>query len=57
MNQPIEQSKKPWNWGKRKPLVDDLGNKWCDCKEPKLTSNYGVRGQALCLLCMNPWYR
>jgi hypothetical protein len=48
--------KRPWNWGKRKPLVDDVGDKWCDCKIPKLTSNAGGRGQALCLLCGYPWF-
>jgi len=49
-------SRKPWNWGKRKPVTDDCGNKWCDCVETKLTSNAGGRGQAFCLLCMTPWY-
>ena len=48
-------SRRPWNWGKRKPVTDDCGNKWCDCKEPKLISGDG-RGQAFCLLCMTPWY-
>jgi hypothetical protein len=49
-------SRRPWNWGKRKPIIDDCGNKWCDCIEPKLTNGDG-RGQAFCYLCMNPWYR
>lgn len=48
-------SRKPWNWGKRKPVTDDCGNKWCNCKEPKLISGDG-RGQAFCLLCFTPWY-
>ena len=48
--------RKPWNWGKRKPVEDDCGNKWCNCIEPKLTSNAGGRGQAYCLLCHTPWY-
>lgn len=48
-------SRRPWSWGKRKPVTDDCGNKWCDCKEPKLISGDG-RGQAFCLLCMTPWY-
>ncbi len=46
----------PWNWGKRKPVEDDCGNKWCNCIEPKLTSNAGGRGQAYCILCHTPWY-
>ena len=44
-----------WNRGKRKPVADEHGELWCDCKYPKLTSTIG-RGQALCLLCMAPWY-
>ena len=48
-------SRRPWKWGKRKPVTDDCGNKWCNCKEPKLISGDG-RGQAFCLLCMTPWY-
>ena len=48
--------RRPWNWGKRKPVEDDCGNKWCNCIEPKLTSNAGGRGQAYCLLCHTPWY-
>lgn len=47
----------PWNKGKRKPIIDDCGNKWCACIEPKLTSNFGVgKGQAYCLKCGNYWY-
>ena len=48
--------RKPWNWGKRKPVEDDCGNKWCNCVEPKLVSNGGGRGQAYCLLCGEFWY-
>lgn len=48
--------RKPWNWGKRKPEPDDIGNLWCSCIEPKLTHNHGGRGQAQCLLCGYPWY-
>jgi hypothetical protein len=44
-----------WNRGKRKPVEED-GELWCNCKYPKLTSNAGGRGQALCLLCGYPWY-
>ena len=49
-------SRKPWNYGKRKPVIDEYGNKWCNCIEPKLTSSIG-KGQAYCLKCMNHWYR
>ena len=42
--------------GKRKPIIDDLGYKWCNCTKPKLTHNGDDRGQALCLKCMQPWY-
>jgi len=45
-----------WNRGKRKPVEDDCGLLWCNCKYPKLTSNAGGRGQAYCLLCHTPWY-
>lgn len=48
--------RKPWNWGKRKPVEDDCGNKWCNCVEPNLVSNGGGRGQAYCLLCGEFWY-
>lgn len=49
-------NRKPWNWGKRKSVEDDCGNKWCNCVEPKLVSNGGERGQAYCLLCGKFWY-
>ena len=48
--------KAPWNKGKRKPLIDGDGNKWCDCKDPNLVSaNDGVH-QAYCLKCGEYWY-
>lgn len=50
------KTKTPWNKGKRKPERDEFGQLWCSCVAPKLTSNSGGRGQALCLLCMTPWY-
>lgn len=48
----------PWNKGKRKPIIDDLGNKWCNCIEPKLVRNIlpEDKGQAYCILCHNHWY-
>jgi len=46
-----QKKRKPWNFGKRKPIEDDCGMKWCACLEPKLTSISGGRGQAYCLLC------
>lgn len=57
MKEEKQKTKKlPWNWGKRKPYTDDVGLKWCNCVVPKLTSNSGGRGQALCLLCMTPYF-
>lgn len=43
-----------WNWGKRKPIVED-GENWCACLRPKLISPID-RGQAFCVLCATPWY-
>ena len=53
---PIQKAKHPWNYGKRKPQQDDIGLYWCNCLYPRLTSNAGGRGQAICLLCCTPWY-
>ena len=50
------KNRTPWNKGKRKPTPDDMGLLWCNCINPKLTSNAGGRGQANCLLCGYPWY-
>ena len=52
----VSKKRKPWNLGKRKPVEDDCGIKWCACLSPKLTSNAGGRGQAYCLLCGEYWY-
>lgn len=52
----VSASRTPWNKGKRKPVIDDCGNEWCNCIEPNLTSNAGGRGQAYCLKCGTPWY-
>jgi hypothetical protein len=45
-----------WNKGKRKPITDEFGNKWCNCVNPKLTSSGTDDRQALCLLCGHYWY-
>ena len=42
--------------GKRNPVIDDMGYKWCNCTKPRLTHNGGGRGQALCLKCGEAWY-
>ena len=43
--------------GKRKPTVDEYGNKWCNCTQPELVSNHGIgNGQAYCLKCHCDWY-
>lgn len=47
--------RKPWNLGKRKPEIDELGNKICVCLEPKLMSS-GRNGGATCILCWANWY-
>lgn len=54
----MEKKKKvPWNKGKRKPIVDEIGNKWCNCETPTLVSNSGIgSGQAYCLKCHSEWY-
>jgi hypothetical protein len=48
--------KKPWNYGKRKPMPDQDGILWCSCLNPNLVSSAGFRGQAFCLLCKTPYY-
>jgi hypothetical protein len=52
----IPKKRVPWNYGKRKPEPDQDGVLWCNCLNPKLVSNSGIRGQAYCLLCNTPWY-
>lgn len=53
----MEKKKRGGDNGKRKPIIDEYGQKWCNCTKPKLTSTSGVGpGTALCLKCMNPWY-
>lgn len=46
----------PWNLGKRKPITDDCGNKWCACLDPKLSPSGVEDRQAYCRLCGNYWY-
>lgn len=50
-----KEKKAPWNKGKRKPIVDEDGLKWCNCISPDLVSPVG-KGQAYCLKCHTPWY-
>ena len=42
--------------GKRKPITDEYGNKWCNCATPKLTSSGVSDRRALFLKCMEYWY-
>jgi hypothetical protein len=43
--------------GKRKPVIDEDGNKWCNCTRPTLFSNYGIGpGVAHCHKCGCNWY-
>ena len=44
--------------GKRKPIVDDMGQKWCNCTTPKLVSSepYPMREHPSCTKCGYPWY-
>ena len=51
-----EKKKRGGDNGKRKPIVEEDGTKWCGCTVPKLTSPFHGRGQASCLKCMQPWY-
>ncbi len=41
--------------GKRKPVIDEFGNKWCNCFTPNLISSIG-KGIAYCLKCSNHYY-
>lgn len=54
-----DNKKKGGDNGKRKPIVDDMGLKWCNCTTPRLTRNIlpEERGQAYCLKCGQYWYR
>lgn len=47
---------RPWNKGKRKPIIDEFGKKWCNCITPKLVSAGDNVHQAYCLLCKCYWY-
>lgn len=40
--------------GKRKPVIDQYGMKWCNCTRPKLTHSNSA--QAYCTLCGCYWY-
>lgn len=51
----VERKRTAWNKGKRKPITDEFGDKWCDCVEPKLVSRIS-RGTAWCVKCMTPYY-
>lgn len=48
-------SRKPWNYGKRKPITDEFGQNWCNCEIPKLTTGIGI-GIAFCVKCCTPYY-
>lgn len=53
----IPQKKKLFGGGYRKPIVDEDGNKWCNCLIPNLTSHQGLgKGQAHCMRCKCDWY-
>lgn len=52
----MDNKKIPWNKGKRKPIVDEWGYRWCNCVNSKLIHIIGFRGNAFCMLCKNPWY-
>jgi hypothetical protein len=51
----VSKKRVPWNKGKKKPIEED-GELWCNCDNPKLVNISGYRGQAFCMLCKNPWY-
>lgn len=52
-----EPKKRGGDNGRRKPIVDEDGLKWCNCTRPNLTGHGGVgRGQAWCMKCREYWY-
>ncbi len=51
-----EEKSRAWNYGKRKPIKDDIGLLWCGCLFPNLRHNGNEIGQAKCMLCGYPWY-
>lgn len=44
-----------WNKGKRTPITDEWGDKWCNCETPDLTTPV-YRGDAWCRKCRCAWY-
>ena len=44
-----------WNIGKRTPITDEWGDKWCNCELPDLTTPV-YRGDAWCRKCRCAWY-
>lgn len=53
-----EKKKRGGDNGKRKPVIDDLGNRWCNCTRPTLHHHGlpGGKGQAYCSKCRCDWY-
>ena len=53
------EARTAWNYGKRKPTIDDCGNTWCNCihyNDSKLTSAGDGIHQAKCRMCGEYWY-
>lgn len=56
---PKTNVKRYFGGGWRRPIIDEYGNKWCNCDFPKLISNSydpGAKGQAYCTRCKCYWY-
>lgn len=50
-----DKKKRGGDNGKRKPVIDQDGDRWCNCTRPKLISPID-KGQAYCLKCKSNWY-
>lgn len=51
--------KKLFGGGWQRPIIDEFGNKWCNCLIPNLRSHYHFeeqKGQAYCLRCKCNYY-
>jgi hypothetical protein len=51
-----QKKKRGGDNGKRKPITDDVGIKWCNCTKPKLVSPFHGKGLASCIKCGYPYY-
>ena len=47
----FEFKKHKWNYGKRLPIKDELGNLWCNCLRPKLSLKAFNDTNLTCSIC------